>query len=187
MGSRDAPLVSSFWAPARSGINEQVYAAAQSEWRWACDYARKVLHDDSNAADLLHASAATVSRAMSRTRCTPSLGTSALRAYLRRAYIRRVWRLERSRRREVPLDGTDIVADNGIERYVLIEELSAFLDVGALQVYHYRVAGESWTSIGEKLRISPYAARTRYYQSLARAKTKVLHRKPPPANDHEWE
>src|SRR5258708_33879440 len=116
MTSGDAPLVSFFWAPPLSGINEPVYAAAQSEWRWACDYVRKVLHDDSNSADLLHASATAVSRTMSRTRCITSLGTSALRAYLRRAFIRRVWRLERSRRREVPLDGTEVVADNGIER-----------------------------------------------------------------------
>ena len=173
--SGDVSLGSEFWAPARSGINEEVYAAAQAEWQWACNYVRKVLHDDSNAADLLQASAAAVSRAMSRAHCT--LRSVALRAYLRRAYVRRVWRLQRSRRREVPLDTTDVVSDDGIERYVLIEELSGFLDIGALQIYHYRVAGESWTSIGEKLRTSPEAAQTRYYQSLARVKARVLRRR----------
>jgi len=94
--------------------------------------------------------------------------------------MRRVWRLQRSRRREVPLDATDVVSANGIERYVLLEELSGFLDIGALQIYHYRVAGESWTSIGEKLRTSPEAAQTRYYQSLARVKARVLRRRQPP-------
>ena len=188
MTPEDAPLRSVFWAPTRSGINEEVYSAAQTEWRWVCDYVRKVLRGDSNAADLLQASAAAVSRAMSRAHCTSGAGITALRAYLRRAYIRRVWRLQQLRRREVPLDRTDLVSQNGIEHQVLIEELSAFQDMGALQIYHYRVAGESWASIGEKLQISPCAAQTRYYQSLARARGRVLRRhQPPPVQHHEWE
>jgi hypothetical protein len=180
MAQEEVPVESIFWAPARLGINEEVYAAAQAEWPWACDYVRRVLHDDSSAADLLQASAAAVSRAVSRGHCALAPRTMALRAYLRRAYIRRVWRLQQSRRREVPLDNVDLVSENGIERHVLIEELSAFLDIGALQIYHYRVAGESWASIGEKLRISPCAAQTRYYQSLARAQGRVLRRCQPP-------
>jgi hypothetical protein len=63
MTPEDVPLGSVFWAPTRSGINEEVYSAAQAEWRWTCDYVRRVLHDDSNAADLLQASAAAISRA----------------------------------------------------------------------------------------------------------------------------
>lgn len=178
MGCGDVRLGGQFWAPARSGINEEVYSAAQAEWRWACDYLQKALHDDSSAADLLQASAVAVSRAMARAHCT--LRSGALRAYLRRAYVRRVWRLQRSRRREVPLDTMDIASDNGIERHVLLEELSGFLDIGALQIYHYRVAGESWRGIAEKLRISPEAAQTRYYQSLARVKARALRRCQPP-------
>lgn len=175
-----------FWVPARSGINEEVYAAAKGEWRWARDYVQRVLRDDSNAADLLQASAAAVSRAISKSRAT--FPVAALRAYLRRAYIRRVWRLQQHRHREVPIDSVELVADNGIQRRILIEELSAFLDIGALQIYHFRVAGESWQSIGEKLRISPEAARTRFYQSLARARGRILcRRQPPPAEHSEWE
>ncbi len=178
MMSGDVPLVSEFWLPDRSGIKEEVYSAAQAEWLWACDYLRRVLHDDSNAADLLQASAAAVSRALSRACWTPRM--VVLRAYLRRAYIRRVWRLRTSRRREVPLETRDVASDNGIERRVLIEELSAFLDTDALQIYHYRVAGESWTSIGEKLGITSNAASARYYQSLDRVKRRVLGSSQPP-------
>jgi hypothetical protein len=70
----------------------------------------KSMHDDSNAAGLLHDFAAAVSRAMSRAHCTSSLAMSALRAYWRRAYIRRVWRPERSRRLTVAVERGAILA-----------------------------------------------------------------------------
>ena len=181
MMSGDVPLVSEFWLPDRSGMKEDVYSAARAEWPWACNYVRTVLNDDSDAADLLQASAAAVSRALSRACWTP--GMAVLRAYLRRAYIRRVWRLRKSRRREVPLETTDVALDNDIERHVLIEELSAFLDTGALQIFHYRVAGESWTSIAEKLRITSDAASARFYKGLDRVKRRVLRSYQPPPNN----
>src|SRR5690349_20846752 len=150
-------------------IAPEVLSVANQIRRNALRYAEQALHDPAVAASLFEESAAAVSRLFVREReGKPPIRD--LRAYLYRAFIRRV---NRVRRRETLLmerlsqqfgTNNDFDSNQSPDLEILIGEILSRGDAVTREMFYRRVQGYSWKEIGRAYGISAHAAESRFSQ-----------------------
>jgi len=168
--NRDAP----FWMQASERVEPDVLAAAAADWEWALEYSERLLSDTSESAELLEACVHAVSRVAAGRREAGLPEITSIRSYLRRSFMRRVWKVRDRLLRHAPLSPADLIDAPDLDGAVLIEQLQAFMDLQTLTIFQLRTAGEKWSAIAKKLGTSPHAAESRYHYGVSRARKRVL-------------
>jgi hypothetical protein len=173
-----------FWMHSSEHVDPDVFAAAAAEWRWALDYCHRILGDTSETAELLEECVYAVSRVVFQRRAASRPPIEGLRAYLRRVFIRRLWRTRNRLLCHGPLMAAALVHRQDLDTPVLLDQLQAFMDVRTCRIYQDLVAGEEWPAIAERLGLSTHAAQALYHYGLLRARKRVLNHKRPPPDDN---
>ena len=159
-------------------IAPEVLSVAYTISERALGHAEKAIGDPAVALSLLEETAATVSRVLNGQRQSGT-GIRNLRAYLFRAYVRRVNRL---RRRQLiaaePLSDESRSTQKSnpreeVETTVLINELLAKCDPVTREMFRRRLDGHDWKAIGRKYGISAHAAESRFSQALKRLRKRL--------------
>ena len=157
-------------------IDPAVLAAAEEVGQRAIEHAEKILVDPALATDLLEESAAAVSRALQARQRRNEIPIRDLRAYLFRAFIRRV---NRATRKHLPLADSPLKHSSGgpvsadLESRILLDEFFTRCDPVTRDMLYRRIQGFSWKEIGRAYGISAHAAESRFSQSLQRVRKKL--------------
>ncbi len=161
-------------------ISPLVLIAAEEIGRRAIQHAEKLQVDPAIAANLLEEAASAVSRAMERKRDCTQDPVRDLRAYLFRAFIRRV---NKTVMRQLLVENavrilfvtshnsTNPLAE--LEMKILVDELLTRGDPVARDMFYRRIQGLSWEEIGSSYGISAHAAESRFSQALHRIRKRL--------------
>lgn len=153
-------------------IDPVVLSAAENIAERALGYADHVLRDPALAVSLLEESAATVSRVFKSRHNPHQQPIKDVRAYLFRAFIRRVNRVRRKELRFAVRYGNEPQRSPNVPRElelkILVEEIVTRCDPVVRDMFYRRVHGLSWREIGKAYGISPHAAESRFSAALAR-------------------
>ncbi len=158
-------------------IDPVVLSAAEELAGRVLRHAEQVLRDPAVAISLLEESAASASRVVRLRRNPHQEPIRDLRAYLFRAFIRRVSRVARRERRlaarlrEQPRLAVDALEQ--LELQLQVEEILARCDPEIKDMFHRRVQGFSWREIGEAYGTSAHAAESRFSAALARIRKRL--------------
>ncbi len=158
-------------------ISPSVLSAAEEIAGRAILHAEKLRLDPALAASLLEETAAVVSRAVeARSHCVQN-PVRDLRAYLFRAFVRRV---NRVKRRELTLvdaipvhsvgSHNPIALQKKLELTILVDEFLTRCDPVTRDMFYRRIEGFSWKEIGSAYGISSHAAESRFSQAIHRIK-----------------
>jgi DNA-directed RNA polymerase specialized sigma24 family protein len=149
-------------------------AAEQIGWR-AIRHAENLLIDPAVATTLMEEAAAAVSRAIDRKKHCDEQPVRDLRAYLFRAFLRR---LNKAKKRQLMVAAavrlfsatsprsTDPLAE--LELKILVDELLRAGDPVARDMFYRRTQSFSWRDIGSLYGISGHAAESRFSQAIRR-------------------
>jgi DNA-directed RNA polymerase specialized sigma24 family protein len=136
--------------------------------------------DPAIAASLLEEAAAAVSRAIDRKRNCNQQPVRDVRAYLFRAFLRRV---NKAKKRQLMVaaavrlfsaasyNSTDPVAE--LELKILIDELLTRSDPVTRDMFYRRTEAFSWKEIGLSYGISSHAAESRFSQALQKIRQRL--------------
>jgi DNA-directed RNA polymerase specialized sigma24 family protein len=139
----------------------------------ALHYGEKAVADPALALSLLEESAAAVSRVLAQNR-NGNHKVKDLRAYLFRAFVRRI---NRERRREVllrehlPIKFHDSIGSNVAEKLefeILVNEILTRSDTVTRDMFYRRSEGYSWKEIGRAYGISAHSAESRFSHALSK-------------------
>jgi DNA-directed RNA polymerase specialized sigma24 family protein len=134
------------------------------------------LGDPAVALNLFEEAAAAVSEAVETKKASGKPPIRDLRAYLFRAYVRRI---SQERRREVALThGVELRqgrnrptrTSTGPDMKLLLDEVMAACDKVTQEIALRRLEGFSWDEIGDRYGISAHAARIRFSKALKRVR-----------------
>jgi DNA-directed RNA polymerase specialized sigma24 family protein len=161
-------------------ISPLVLDAAEQIARRAIYHAEKLFIDPAVATTLLEQAAATVTRAIeSRGRCADN-AVRDLRAYLFRAFIRRINKakrrqsfLEESARAIALESNKPIHPQPSLDLKILVDELLTRSDSMTRDMFYRRVQGFSWQEIGISHGISGHAAEKHFNQSIHKIRQKL--------------
>jgi DNA-directed RNA polymerase specialized sigma24 family protein len=157
-------------------IDPGVLSVAQEISRQALAYAEKILGDPAVVLNLFEEAAAAVSEAVEPKKAAVKPPVRDLRAYLFRAFVRRI---SREKRREVALSNEvkwlqewnrTTRSSAGLDMKVLLDEVMAACDKVTQEIALRRLEGFSWNEIGDRHGISAHAARLRFSKALKRAR-----------------
>jgi RNA polymerase sigma factor (sigma-70 family) len=157
-------------------IDPGVLSVAQDISQQALVYAEKILGDPAVALNLFEEAAAAVSEAVETKKASGKPPIRDLRAYLFRAYVRRI---SQERRREVALThGVELRqgrnrptrTSTGPDMKLLLDEVMAACDKVTQEIALRRLEGFSWDEIGDRYGISAHAARIRFSKALKRVR-----------------
>ena len=157
-------------------IQPDVLSVAQNIAHQALSYAEKILGDPAVALNLFEEAAAAVSEAVETKKASGKPPIRDLRAYLFRAYVRRI---SQERRREVVFEHEVELRQErnrpthngtGPDMKVLLDEVMAAYDKVTQEITLRRLEGFSWDEIGDRYGISSHAARIRFSKALKRAR-----------------
>ncbi len=157
-------------------IDPGVLSVAQEISRQALAYAEKILGDPAVVLNLFEEAAAAVSEAVEPKKAAAKPPVRDLRAYLFRAFVRRI---SREKRREVALSNEvkwlqewnrTTRSSAGLDMKVLLDEVMAACDKVTQEIALRRLEGFSWNEIGDRHGISAHAARLRFSKALKRAR-----------------
>lgn len=157
-------------------IEPAVLDAAEEIGQRAVHYAEKLIGDPALATNLLEESAAAVSRVLRSQQAHNDLHVRDLRAYLFRAFIRRVNKL---RRRQLavadrtPTPSRNSFVSGDLEAKILIGEFLTRCDPVTRDMFYRRSQGFSWKEIGKVYGKSAHAAESRFSQALQRVRKKL--------------
>ena len=152
-------------------IASEVMAVATEISGKALHLAEKAVADPALALSLFEESAVAVSRVLAQNR-NGNHKIRDLRAYLFRAFIRRV---TRERRREIllrehlPMKSSDSIGSNvagKLELEILVNEILTRSDVVTRDMFYRRSEGYSWKEIGGAYGISAHSAESRFSHAL---------------------
>jgi len=156
-------------------ISPLVLDAAERIARRAIRHAEHLLIDPAVAATLMEEAAAAVSLAIDRKRHVGQQRIRDLRAYLFRAFLRRV---NRAKKRQLMVENavrllsasssnsTDPLAE--LELKIFIDEFLTDGDSVARDMFYRRTQDFSWRDIGSSYGISGHAAESRFSQAIHR-------------------
>jgi DNA-directed RNA polymerase specialized sigma24 family protein len=156
-------------------ISPFVVDAAEQIGRRAIQHAENLLIDPAVATTLMEEAAAAVSRAIDRKKQGDQQPVRDLRAYLFRAFIRRV---NKTKKRQLMVEdavrlfsatspnSTDPLAE--LELKILVDELLTAGDPVARDMFYRRSQDFSWRDIGSSYGISSHAAESRFSQAIRR-------------------
>ena len=156
-------------------ISPLVVHAAEQIGRRAIQHAENMTIDPAVAASLLEEAAAAVSRAIDRKRNCNQQPVRDVRAYLFRAFIRRV---NKAKKRQLMVaaavrlfsaasrNSIDPLAE--LELKILVDELLTAGDPVARDMFYRRSQDFSWRDIGSSYGISGHAAESRFSQAIHR-------------------
>jgi RNA polymerase sigma factor (sigma-70 family) len=156
-------------------IDPGVLSVAQDISQQALVYAEKILGDPAVALNLFEEAAAAVSEAVETKKASATPPVRDLRAYLFRAYVRRI---SEERRREVALKhevelrqkrNRPTRTSTGPDMKLLLDEVMAACDKVTQEIALRRLEGFSWDEIGNLYGISAHTARMRFSKALKRA------------------
>ncbi len=157
-------------------IDPAVLEAAEGLGQGVIGYGERVVGDPAVLANLLEESAAAVSRVLRTQQQGNGTPIRDLRAYLFKAFIRRVNRVAHRR----PAFGNSprptsmgIPAAEHIDRRILIEEFLRRCDPIICEMFYRRIEGFSWKEIGKKYGISAHAAESRFGQAVQRVRKRL--------------
>jgi RNA polymerase sigma factor (sigma-70 family) len=157
-------------------IHPGVLSVAQNIAHQALSYSEKILGDPAVALNLFEEAAAAVSEAVEAKKVSAKPPIRDLRAYLFRAYVRRI---SQERRREVALKyevelrqerNRPTHNSTGPDMKLLLDEVMAACDKATQELVLRRLEGFSWDEIGDRYGISSHAARIRFSKALRRAR-----------------
>lgn len=157
-------------------IDLGVLSVAQEISQQALTYAEKILGDPAVLQNLFEEAAAAVSEAVETKKASGKSPVRDLRAYLFRAFVRRI---SQEKRREVALrnEGKWLQERNrptrgstGLDMNLLLDEVMAACDKVTQESALRRIEGFSWDEIGDRYGISAHAARIRFSKALKRAR-----------------
>ena len=157
-------------------IEPAVLDAAEEIGQRAVHYAEKLVGDPALATNLLEESAAAVSRVLRSQQAHNNIQVHDLRAYLFRAFIRRVNRL---RRRQLavadrpPTHPSSAFVSADLESQILVSEFLTRCDPVTRDMFYRRSQGFSWKEIGKVYGISAHAAESRFSQTLQRVRRRL--------------
>jgi RNA polymerase sigma factor (sigma-70 family) len=153
-----------------------VLSVAQEISQQALTYAEKILGDPAVLQNLFEEAAAAVSEAVETKKASGKSPVRDLRAYLFRAFLRRI---SQEKRREVAL-GNEVKwlqernrptrGSTGLDMNLLLDEVMAACDKVTKESALRRIEGFSWDEIGDRYGISAHAARMRFSKALKRAR-----------------
>ena len=161
-------------------ISALVLDAAEQIGRRAIQHAENMTIDPAVAATLLEESAASVSRAIDRKRNCNLQPVRDVRAYLFRAFIRRV---NKAKKRQLMVaaavrlfsaashNSIDPLAE--LELKILVDELLTLCDPVARDMFYRRIERFSWKEIGLSYGISSHAAESRFSQALQKIRQRL--------------
>ena len=156
-------------------ISPLVLNAAEQIGRRAIRHAENLLIDPAVATTLMEEAAAAVSRAIDRKERGGQQPVRDLRAYLFRAFLRRV---NKAKKRQLMVadalrlfaatlpNSTDPLAE--LELKILVDELLTAGDPVARDMFYRRTQNFSWRNIGSSYGISGHAAESRFSQAIRR-------------------
>jgi DNA-directed RNA polymerase specialized sigma24 family protein len=156
-------------------ISPFVLDAAEQIGRRAIRHAENLLIDPAVATTLMEEAAAAVSRAIDRKRHGDQQPVRDVRAYLFRAFIRRV---NKAKRRQLMVaaavrlfsaashDSIDPLAE--LELKILVDELLTAADPVVRDMFYRRSQDFSWRDIGLSYGISSHAAESRFSEAIHR-------------------
>ena len=155
-------------------IEPAVLNAAEEIGQRAVRYAERLVGDPALATNLLEESAAAVSRVLRSQQGHNNIHD--LRAYLFRAFIRRVNRLSRRQlavadRTPTPSRSSSVSGD--LESQILVGELLTRCDPVTRDMFCRRSQGFSWKEIGKVYGISAHAAESRFSQTLQKVRRRL--------------
>ena len=157
-------------------IHPGVLSVAQEISHQALAYAERILGDPAVALNLFEEAAAAVSEAVETKKASGKPPIRDSRAYLFRAYVRRI---SQERRREVVFEHEVELRQErnrpthngtGPDMKVLLDEVMAAYDKVTQEITLRRLEGFSWDEIGDRYGISSHAARIRFSKALKRAR-----------------
>jgi RNA polymerase sigma factor (sigma-70 family) len=157
-------------------IQPDVLSVAQDVSQQALTYAEKIIGDPAVALNLFEEAAAAVSEAVEAKKASAEPPIRDLRAYLFRAYVRRI---SQERRREVVFEHEVELRQErnrpthngtGPDMKLLLDEVMAACDKVTQEIALRRLEGFSWDEIGNRYGISAHAARIRFSKALKRAR-----------------
>ena len=159
-------------------IEPEVLCVAQEIADRVFQHAERMLLDPAVSTSLLEEAAVAVSRVLRR-KAVGQNRIRDLRAYLFRAFIRR---LNRTKRREMrlvasssgnPGESEQFDPSRELEMRILVDELLTRCDGVTRDMFYRRIAGFSWKEIGDAYGISAHAAESRFSQALRRLRKKL--------------
>jgi RNA polymerase sigma factor (sigma-70 family) len=157
-------------------IHPGVLSVAQEISHQALAYAERILGDPAVALNLFEEAAAAVSEAVETKKASGKPPIRDSRAYLFRAYVRRI---SQERRREVVFKHEVELRQErnrptrtwtGPDMKLLLDEVMAAYDKVTQEITLRRLEGFSWDEIGDRYGISSHAARIRFSKALRRAR-----------------
>jgi DNA-directed RNA polymerase specialized sigma24 family protein len=157
-------------------IHPGVLSVAQEISHQALAYAERILGDPAVALNLFEEAAAAVSEAVETKKASGKPPIRDPRAYLFRAYVRRI---SQERRREVVFEhevelrqesNRSTHNGTGPDMKLLLDEVMAACDKVTQEIALRRLEGFSWDEIGDRYGISSHAARIRFSKALKRAR-----------------
>ncbi len=171
--TRPAFLLNSVDRLGRS-IDPGVLSVAQEISQQALAYAEKILGDPAVVQNLFEEAAAAVSEAVETKKESGKPPVRDLRAYLFRAFVRRI---SQERRKQVASKARSELFDErqgttrsitSLEMSLLLDEVMAACDKVTQEIALRRLEGLSWEEIGPRYGISAHAARIRFSKALQR-------------------
>jgi RNA polymerase sigma factor (sigma-70 family) len=171
--TRPAFLLNSVDRLGRS-IDPGVLSVAQEISQQALAYAEKILGDPAVVQNLFEEAAAAVSEAVETKKESGKPPVRDLRAYLFRAFVRRI---SQERRKQVASKARSELFDErqgttrsitSLEMSLLLDEALAACDKVTQEIAIRRLEGFSWEEIGTRYGISAHAARIRFSKALQR-------------------
>jgi DNA-directed RNA polymerase specialized sigma24 family protein len=162
--------------PLGRAIEPAVLDAAEEIGQRAVHYAEKLVGDPALATNLLEESAAAVSRVLRSQQAHNNIRVHDLRAYLFRAFIRRVNKVRRRQlvigeRNPTPPKGSSVSSD--LETQILVGEFLTRCDPVTRDMFYRRSQGFSWKEIGRVYGISAHAAESRFSQTLQKVRRRL--------------
>jgi RNA polymerase sigma factor (sigma-70 family) len=162
-------------------IDLGVLSVAQGISQQALPYAEKILGDPAVIQNLFEEAAAAVSEAVETKKASGKPPIRDLRAYLFRAFARRI---TRERRREIALQNEIVLKERNrptsgtteFARELLLDEVMAACDKVTQEIALRRLEGFSWDEIGDRYGTSAHAARLRFSKALQRARKRLTAR-----------
>lgn len=157
-------------------IDPAVLDAAEKLGPKVVEYGERLVGDPAVVANLLEESAAAVTRVLRTQPQGNGTPIRDLRAYLFKAFIRRVTRV--GRRRSASANSPrppamDVSAAEHLDRKILIEEFLRRCDPVICEMFYRRIEGFSWKEIGKKHGISAHAAESRFGQAVQRVRKRL--------------
>jgi DNA-binding NarL/FixJ family response regulator len=162
-------------------IREDVREAACKIWTEACRRCRSIMHDDSEAAEIMEASVTYISTYLNRNTTPGAVRNvdSLLLLNFTQEARRRVRKLARHTSLDEQMDPPEQAASSWAEktnRRIDLDRVASHLTPRSCAILAMRRMGYDWKEIGDALAASPSEARKKFWQDVRRAQHQVLGR-----------